>query len=163
MFFKFMINNIKITCAAGLFLTAFGACAATTIKVVAEVETKVSTPGHEAIKLVPANRVVPGDQVVYTLEIRNTGRTALASPTVSYAIPEHMRYVADSAAGPSAEVSFSVDGGHTFDRPENLRVLEPKGPLRAATAADYTNIRWKFHLSLMSNSVAFARFRAIVK
>jgi hypothetical protein len=60
-------------------------------------------------------------------------------------------------------VSYSVDGGHTYDRPENLRVAGPKGQMRPATAADYTHIRWQLKHSLKGNSVAFARFRAVVK
>ncbi len=133
------------------------------IRAIAEVETTISLNGREALKLIPADRVVPGDQVVYTLEIRNTAAKAVPAPSVPFAIPDHMRYVADSAAGPGAEVSYSVDGGHTYDRPENLKVAGPKGQMRAATAADYTHIRWQLKHSLKGNSVAFARFRAVVK
>jgi uncharacterized repeat protein (TIGR01451 family) len=68
------------------------------------------------VKLVPADRVVPGDRVIYTLEVRNAGATGVDSPSVTYAVPDHMKYVADSAVGPGAEVSYSVDGGHSFDR-----------------------------------------------
>ena len=74
-----------------------------------------------------------------------------------------MRYLADSAAGPGADVSFSVDGGRTFDLPENLLVAGPAGQWRPATAADYTHIRWQLKHRLNVNSVAFARFRAVVK
>jgi uncharacterized repeat protein (TIGR01451 family) len=133
------------------------------VRAIAEVETTISLNGREVLKLVPADRVVPGDQVVYTLEIRNTGASAVLSPSVPFQIPDHMRYVADSAAGPGAEVSYSVDGGHTYDRPENLQVAGPKGQMRLATAADYTHIRWQLKHSLKGNSVAFARFRAVVK
>jgi uncharacterized repeat protein (TIGR01451 family) len=134
-----------------------------TVRTVAEVETRVSQNGHEAIKLGPADRVVPGDQVIYTLEIRNTAAAEVPAPSVSYRIPDHMRYVGDSAAGPGAEVSYSIDGGRTFDRPENLKVAGPSGEQLAATAADYTHIRWQLKHSLKGNSVAFARFRAVVK
>ncbi len=133
------------------------------VKASAEVETKISLNGRESIKLEPANHVVPGDEVIYTLEIRNTGAAPVLAPSVRFAIPHHMRYIADSAAGPGAEVSFSVDGGHNFDLPENLRVAGKAGGLRAATAADYTHIRWQLKQRLNVNSVAFARFRAVVK
>lgn len=113
--------------------------------------------------LVPADRVVPGDEVFYTLAIRNTGSTGLPAPAVDFQIPEHMRYVANSAVGAGAEVSYSVDGGHTFDRPENLRVAATTGDVRPATAADYTHIRWQLKHVLKSKSMALARFRAVVK
>jgi uncharacterized repeat protein (TIGR01451 family) len=133
------------------------------VKAVAEVETRAVQDGRGIVKLAPANRVVPGDQVIYTLEIRNSGRAALREPVVTYAVPSHMMYVADSATGPGAEVRYSVDDGHHFDRPENLRVSDADGHFHPAKADDYTHIRWKLKNTLKSKSVAFARFRAVVK
>jgi len=137
--------------------------AAIKMKMIAEVEIKVSEEGRDIIKLAPADRVVPGDEVIYTVEVRNTGPTAVVAPTLVNPIPAHMRYVADSATGPGAEVSYSADGGHTFDRPENLRVLGPDGQWRPAKPEEYTHIRWQLRSTLKSKSVAFARFRAVVK
>src|ERR1039458_606510 len=54
------------------------------IKAVAEVEIRSTQDGRETVKLAPANRVVPGDQVIYTLEIRNTGAAAVHAPTVTH-------------------------------------------------------------------------------
>jgi uncharacterized repeat protein (TIGR01451 family) len=133
-----------------------------TIKAIAEVESKSVVHGREVIKLIPADRVVPGDQVIYTLEVRNAD-AELAAPTVVHAIPEHMRYVEDSAVGPGAEVTYSVDGGRSFDRAENLKVPGKDGQLRAAVATDITHIRWRLKNSLKANSVAFVRFRARVE
>lgn len=130
------------------------------IKSIAEVETK-SAAG--AMKLVPADRLVPGDRVIYTLEVRNTGESQVESPSVTYAIPDHMQYVADSAVGPGATVSYSVDGGQSFERAESLKVAQPDGRSRPAAAADYTGIRWQLKNPLKANSVAFVRFRALVK
>jgi uncharacterized repeat protein (TIGR01451 family) len=129
------------------------------IRSIAEVESRSA----EGVKLVPANRVVPGDRVLYTLEVRNAAAAPVDAPSISYAIPEHMRYVADSAVGPGAAVSYSVDGGRSFERAENLKVQESDGRLRPAVAADYTDIRWQLKNSLKPNSVAFVRFRALVK
>jgi uncharacterized repeat protein (TIGR01451 family) len=133
------------------------------IRSIAEVESRSRAAGREVIMLIPADRVVPGDRVIYTLEVRNTGATALETPIVTHRIPEHMRYVADSAVGPGAEVSYSVDGGHTFQRAEDLKVPGVDGRLRRAVAADYTDIRWQLKNRLRANSVAFVRFRALVK
>jgi uncharacterized repeat protein (TIGR01451 family) len=132
------------------------------IRSIAEVESRSHTAGRESLKLIPADRVVPGDRVIYTLEVRNTG-PALDTPVVTHPVPEHMRYVADSAVGPGAEVTYSVDGGRSFERAENLKVPGADGRLRRAVAADYTDIRWQFKNTLKANSVAFVRFRALVK
>ena len=55
------------------------------IKAIAEVELQTVERGREISKLVPADRVVSGDWVIYTLEVRNTAsttttRTAAFSP-----------------------------------------------------------------------------------
>jgi uncharacterized repeat protein (TIGR01451 family) len=133
------------------------------VRAIAEVEARSTEGGRVVVKLIPADRVVPGDRVIYTLEVRNTGAMALDTPTVTRAVPEHMRYVPDSAVGPGAEVSYSVDGGHRFDRPENLQVPGLEGGSRPAVAGDYTHIRWRLKNSLGANSVAFVRFRAVVQ
>jgi uncharacterized repeat protein (TIGR01451 family) len=129
----------------------------------ATLDVKATAAVRQNHALVPADRVVPGDEVFYTLEIRNTGSTPLPPPTVDFAIPEHMRYIANSAVGAGADVSYSVDGGHTFDRPENLSVVPVGADPRPATAADYTHIRWRLKHALQGKAMALARFRAIVK
>jgi hypothetical protein len=133
------------------------------VRAIAEVEVVGLSGARETVKLAPADRVVPGDQLIYTLEIRNKGAMSLPPPRVDYPVPEHMRYLDDTAAGPGAEITYSVDGGHRFDWPENLKVTGPDGQKRAATAADYTHIRWQLKNILKGKSVAFARFRAVVK
>jgi uncharacterized repeat protein (TIGR01451 family) len=133
------------------------------VRSIAEVESRSIAGGREVVKLIPADRLVPGDRVIYTLEVRNMSATPLDAPTVSHPVPEHAQYVADSAVGPGAAVTYSVDGGRTFDRPENLKVPAPDGAVRPAIAADYTDIRWQLKNSLKPNSVAFVRFRAVVK
>jgi uncharacterized repeat protein (TIGR01451 family) len=133
------------------------------IKAIAEVEKSSQPQGRETTKLIPAERVVSGDTVIYTLEVRNTAATPVARPVVTYAMPAHMTYLSDSAIGPGAEVTYSVDSGRSFDAPENLRIHEPGGEPRAATAADYTHIRWQLKNPLQAHSVAFVRFRARVK
>jgi uncharacterized repeat protein (TIGR01451 family) len=159
--------SLAIPALAALLLVAAIAAAQEaadplTIRAIAEVESRALAGGREVVKLIPADRVVPGDQVIYTLEVRNTG-AALPAPTVVHPIPEHMRYVADSAVGPGADVSYSVDGGRSFDLPENLKVPGKDGELRPAVAADYSHIRWRLKNSLKANSVAFVRFRARVE
>ncbi len=111
-------------------------------------------------KLQAAERVVPGDVLIYTVEVRNAGQYAAESPVVVQPIPAHMMYLADSAVGPGVDVDYSIDGGHTFDQPENLKVA---GAARRAAAADYTHIRWHLRNRLKPNSIAYLRFRAQVK
>jgi uncharacterized repeat protein (TIGR01451 family) len=163
---------------SALSLILFGAFAATAsaaeegsrptssavaVKTLVEVVTRAEVDGREQTKVVPAEELVPGDEVIYTLEIRNPGNIALPPPVVDYRIPDHVRYVANSAVGAGAEVSYSVDQGHSFDRSENLKISGPNGEQRAASAADYTHIRWRLKHILKAKAVAMAHFRAVVK
>lgn len=163
---KILLRNLCLAllsfCAAAI-AAADDAASPLEIKSIAEVESRSVRGGHEVLKLAPADRVAPGDRVVYTLEVRNAGATAIKAPSITYPIPEHMRYVADSAVGPGAEVSYSVDLGKSFDAAGNLKVRAPDGRMRPADAADYTDIRWQLRNSLKPNSTAFVRFRALVK
>ena len=118
--------------------------------------------GHETVKLLPADRLVGADLVIYTLEVRNGGTVGVDGYAFTSPIPQHMSYVADSAVAPGAEVSYSVDGGRTFDAPENLTVHGPDGKERPAMAADYTHIRWVLKNRLKAGSMTLARFRATV-
>ncbi len=151
--------------SAWLLAAASGQATLPTIEIrtIAEVETTATNAGRESVHLSPANRVVPGDRLIYTVEIRNAGASDVVAPTVTQPIPAHVAYVADSASGPGVEVTFSVDGGATFDRPEALGVPGADGKMRSAAAADYTHIRWQFKNTLKSKSLAYARFRAVVK
>jgi uncharacterized repeat protein (TIGR01451 family) len=133
------------------------------IKTTAELERKGMQDGKEVVRLVAADRVVPGDEVIYTVEVRNAGAKPADNVAVTNPIPEHMVYVADSAVGPGTDVSYSVDGGFSYGKPEALSVKGEDGKSRAASAADYTHIRWVLKGALKANSTAYARFRAVLK
>jgi uncharacterized repeat protein (TIGR01451 family) len=126
----------------------------------AELEQVQATIGGPSVKLLPADHVVPGDLLIYTLRVRNVGIEPVAVPQFVAPIPLHTSFVADSAVGPGADVQYSVDAGETFDKPQNLAVHGVGGALRPATAADYTHIRWTLRHPLNPKSVAYARFRA---
>ncbi len=126
---------------------------AITVTTTAEVEHKSVENGRLIVQLVPADRVVAGDAVVYTVEARNTSAQIIPHPEFVAAIPEHMTYVPDSAVGPGAIVSYSVDGGASFDSAANLR---------AAKRSAFTHIRFQLRHPLKPDSVAFARFRAVL-
>jgi uncharacterized repeat protein (TIGR01451 family) len=130
------------------------------VTMTAELEQVQAGNGRVTVRLLPADHVVPGDSLIFTLQVRNTGSAAVPMPQFSAPIPKHTSYVADSAVAPAAEISYSVDAGQSFDEPQNLRVPGADGAPRPATAADYTHIRWTLRHSLKPNSVVYARFRA---
>lgn len=132
------------------------------ISTLTEVEIRATKGGRFVVKLQRANRVVPGDPVLCTVRIYNRGSAPVLAPSIVEAVPDHMTYVAGSASGPGATITFSVDG-QVFGPPEKLRSRGSDGKMRIAKAAEYTHIRWQLKNDLKPESVAFARFRAVVK
>ncbi len=134
-----------------------------TVTTTAEKLKTVHAPGHDRVELLPADHVVAGDEVIYTLEVRNIGASTVDAFMFTTPIPAHMAYVADSAVAPGADVSYSVDGGRSYDAPENLTVHGANGKQRPAVAADYTHIRWILRNRLKRGSMALARFHAVLR
>jgi uncharacterized repeat protein (TIGR01451 family) len=134
-----------------------------TLKTIAERVVTRQSGERKSEQLMPADHVVPGDMVIYTIEVRNEGPDAVDGYSFTSAVPEHMVYVADSGVAPGAEVSFSVDGGRSFDAPEKLTVHGADGKQRPARPADYTAIRWTLRNRLKSGSTVLARYRAVLR
>ncbi len=131
------------------------------LKAVAEIEIEVPKENGEVeLRRVPANRVVPGDDVIYTITATNVSDGPVDDVVVTDPIPEHMSYLHGTAIGDGAKVTFSVDSGRSFDQAANLRVRGPDGAPRAATPDDYTHIRWKFTQELPPGASRLVRFRA---
>ena len=113
------------------------------IETIAEVEIEVvNQEGETEIRRVTAEKVVPGDEVVYTIVYRNVGDEPAEALVITNPIPEHMAFSRLSEREGSDRILFSVDGGTTYDHPENLRIVEADGTVRAARPSDYTHVRW---------------------
>jgi uncharacterized repeat protein (TIGR01451 family) len=131
-------------------------------ELVAEVRADgAASPTATPARFVPATVVSQGQVVYYTVRIRNPSTEYVREVVVTQRIPANTVYVEESASGPGAEVSFSVDGGQTFARASDLRVSDPTGIQRAASVEDYTHIRWRLRNALAPGAVALARFRAV--
>ena len=102
--------------------------------------------GARETRLVPTTEAATGDVLQYTLAYKNSGDEAARDAVIDDPIPKGTSYVASSAAGEGAEISFSVDGGKTFAPPVKLtyEFRLPSGQVekRSATPSDYTHVRW---------------------
>jgi uncharacterized repeat protein (TIGR01451 family) len=129
-------------------------------ELVAEVRENISTtPGREVYRFVPARLLEQGQVVYYTLRITNQSTVPLRNVAVVQPVPANTTYLADSAAGPGAAVSFSVDGGKTFGPADSL-MIEVEGSKQLAQTSQYTHIRWQLRNPLAPGATALARFRA---
>jgi uncharacterized repeat protein (TIGR01451 family) len=126
-------------------------------QLVAEVRESAGTQERPTFRMVPATRLAQGQVVYYTLKITNPTPVFANKVQVSQMIPANTVYVAGSAAGPGADVEFSVDGGQTFAPAGNLKLAD--GVTRAPPGR-YTHIRWQLRNPLAPGATALARFRA---
>ena len=108
--------------------------------------------------LVPARMLEQGQVVYYTLRITNQTTVPLRNVAVVQPVPANTTYLADSASGPGADVSFSVDG-RTFAPAASL-MIDSEGTKQLAQATQYTHIRWQLRKPLAPGAIALARFRA---
>lgn len=136
---------------------------------VAEVRQEIPAPnGRKLARLIPATTLNQGQEIFYTVRIRNAGAVPVRDVEVVQRIPANTTYVPESATGPGAEVSLSADGGITFGQEGTLAVTEQPTPVqvpstRPATVQDYTHVRWRLRNALAPGAVALARFRAVFR
>lgn len=161
---KLVVTAALLACAAGSQAFAQGPIAAEgciVLKSTAEIEqVEVNEKGEKTTKLVPAAKVVPGTEVVWTITANNVCKQSAENAVINNAVPAYMTYVAHSATGPGSDISYSLDG-KTFAADGKLTV-EENGATRAARADEYKHIRWVFRGALQPGASAFARFRAVL-
>jgi uncharacterized repeat protein (TIGR01451 family) len=131
------------------------------LKTTAEVEKEVvNDKGEKSRALVPAGKVLPGTEVVWTVVAKNVCKQASDKVTVNNAVPPQMTLVSNSVTGAGSDISYSLDG-KTFASADKLTVQE-NGATRPARADEYKHIRWEFKNSLQPGASALARFRAVL-
>jgi uncharacterized repeat protein (TIGR01451 family) len=131
------------------------------LKSVAEIQKEVvDDKGVKTTKTVLADKVIPGTEVTWTVTANNICKQPSDKVTINNAVPAHMVYVANSATGPGADITFSVDG-KTFAKAADLTVAE-NGATRVARTDEYKHLRWVFKDSLLPGATASASFRAVL-
>lgn len=166
-----MFQRIPGVILTGVFLVVLSGLSLAAPKVDlatrAEVQrTVLNDKGEQVVVMVHAAKadVVPGDVVIFTTTYRNLG-TEATDPglVIDNPVPEHMEYVEKSSAGNNMTITYSVDGGKSFDVPSGLYVTDKDGKRRKARPADYTSIRWTMVKPLAPAVVGTVSFRAKVK
>ena len=129
--------------------------------VVQKEEVTVNAAGERETQLVPAETVVPGERVVYTITFRNVGEEPADDIVITNPIDPSLTYVDGSAFGPGTAIQFSVNGGDSFAAAGELSVVED-GVERPANATDFTHVRWVMQNNLAAGAQGMARFTAVL-
>jgi len=160
-------RTLKLIAAAALLACGFATHAlaesqgCVAVKTTAEIEKEVvDDKGQKSRVLVPAGKVIPGTEVIWTVTAANSCKQASERVTIDNPVPAHMTLVPGSAFGPGSDVSYSVDG-KTFGPADKLTVQE-NGATRPARADELKYVRWQLKSSLQPGAIAFGRFRAVL-
>lgn len=102
----------------------------------------VNEDGEKEVQLVEAGNAIPGDELIFTVTYTNQGAEPAENVVLVNPVPEHTEYIRESAGGKATTITFSVDGGGSYDLPDNLKVTGEDGKPRTAMAREYTHLRW---------------------
>jgi len=122
-------------------------------------EVIVSDSGETERRLVSADTVLPGDDVIYTITFTNVSDEAAENVIITNPISENLTFIEGSAFAPGTLIEFSVDGGTSFGAPAELLVVD-SGTERPAEPEDFTHVRWTMQNQLDVGAQGIARFRA---
>jgi uncharacterized repeat protein (TIGR01451 family) len=122
----------------------------TLVTVTAQAEVTIKSQSFQKVvkkkktKWVKASKVIPGSVILYKNRLKNRGAQTAQNLTVINKVPEHMNYMKGTAKCKSkCKITYSVDGGKTFNKPKKLFVKDKKTKRsRKAKASEYTTIKW---------------------
>lgn len=130
---------------------------------VAEVEQDVKTADGKVEKQrVPAQKAVPGTEVIYTSTFRNVGKRSAGNVSIVNPVPANTTLVGGSAYGANTEITFSADGGKTWAAADKLTVMGADGKRRPAALSEFTHIRWVYRGELPAGKQGAVGFRVVV-
>jgi uncharacterized repeat protein (TIGR01451 family) len=146
---------------AGLALAQDAGCIE--LKTTAQTErTVIGADGKPHTQLAPATTVVPGTEVIWTITATNVCDKPAGNVAIDSPVPEHMSYVADSAAAAAVTVSYSIDGKR-YGSPAAIVVREADGTTRSARADEYRHVRYAMRAPLAPGESLSASHRTRVQ
>ena len=128
----------------------------------AEVEVSVTQDdGSLTTQRMPATRVIPGDEVIFTLHYRNYGTQPAEDVFITNPVPQHMELQGAGNLPAGLEITYSVDGGRIFGPMMQLKMIDFAGGERPAVPSDCTHIRWTFHKPLEPGATGSVGYTAL--
>jgi uncharacterized repeat protein (TIGR01451 family) len=146
-----------------LQLSAPPAIAAMTARQAVEKEVVVrAANGVDTVKRMPADKVTPGETVIYSINYKNESAEAASDIVLVMPVPKEVSYVEGSVSGDDTSVAFSADGGKTYVARGRLTV-EEGGTSRPARGDEITHIRWTLSTPVPANGEGEVSYKAILR
>lgn len=131
-------NALTLVSTLGLLLPGASAVAEVSLQtVVNKVETTLDEDGRVRRELLPADAVLPGEELRYGITFTNNGETVVEAEriVITNPIPDGTEYLPGSAGGDWTLVEYSSDG-ETFDTVDAAAPAENGAPADAVAPAD---------------------------
>lgn len=123
---------------------------------VEKVQTDIN--GRARRILASANRVAPGDRLVFVVNWRNEGREPVEGLALTNAVPRGTSLLLSDL-----DAQVSVDGGQSWGRLEQLSLPTPLGGSRRAVPADVTHVRLTVPARISPGESGRLSYRATVR
>jgi uncharacterized repeat protein (TIGR01451 family) len=160
---------LAVTASVEAFAQTAPAATQSPVTLTSDVKIERVTVGPDGKEVVTLHApksvvVVPGDKVLFTLEVTNTGAAPATGFRATNPLPAPVQFV--SVSEDWAEVS--VDGGTSYGKLAALKVkaapAEGAAPVeRAAEAADVTHVRWVFADAIAPGAKRSISYRGVIK
>jgi uncharacterized repeat protein (TIGR01451 family) len=121
-------------------------------------KTAVDATGRPKLELRAAERVTPGDRLVFVVTYRNETPVAAPNVVITNPVPLPVAY-----EGSTKDAVVSIDGGKNWGQLKSLRVIKSSGEARAALPTDVTHIRWALPNAVAPGGSGRLTFRGTVK
>ena len=155
----------KIICSLAVIAasTAIPALALTASQTIEREVVVRNADGTEAVKRESADKVTPGDKVIYSLNYFNDEAEAASNIVLVMPVPAEIKYLDGSADMQAAQTTYSVDAGQSFANRDDLLIKLEDGSTRSANAKDITHIRWLVTSPVAPNSGGTLSFSGRLK
>ncbi len=153
---------LALVAAAPLALSP--AFASMTARQVVEKEVTAAGPnGEETVTRIPADKVTPGETIVYSIRYKNDGAVPAGDIVLVMPVPKEVAYVEGSIEGEDgASVSFSADNGATYVARGRLTVVEG-GEARPARGDEITHIKWTLTTPVSAQAEGEVSYKAVLR
>jgi len=158
------MRHLTFAIIAATSLLASVSASALSAKQIVEKEVVVQMPdGTESVTREPADMVVPGERIVYTLNFTNDDAAPASDLVLTMPVPTEIKYMDGSAEKPGAKTVYSADGGQSFAERSKLSKVQADGNMRTAADEDITHIRWTVTGPIAVGETGNLSFKGILK
>lgn len=148
------------TAALGL---AAPVSALTASQVVEKEIVVINADGSETTRRAPAETVVPGERIVYTLNYTNDKSEAASDLVLTMPVPDVVKFIEGSAENKMSVVTYSTDGGQSFAPRQSLMVQTDDGNWVPAGSEDLTHVRWRVAGPVQAGQTGQLAFKGVLK